>query len=293
MNRLLHSPIGLLVRRIALLYIVLLLCRILFYATTTLRCSGPLAWTDAGTLLRGRRCCSTRHLSPMPTACSSCSRCYRCRHASARLVAVAALRLQRGGERRARRGDEPRRRGSASVTRRKRFTADEILFADNDNSFALVLKFAAEDWYPVLAAVLLTALLARGYGRRLRRRPCCAGGGAATSARRCCSCWAQGSASPACGATSRTHASSRSPTPRSTPRTTPGRDLIPEQPLLHPAHRGETERGSRRSTSRRAACTALHPRARAADSAAVGLTGRNIVLSSSRHVGPSTRPRLC
>ena len=53
----------------------------------------------------------------------------------------------------------------------KRFTADEILFADNDNSFALVLKFAAENWYLVLAAVLLTALLARGYGRRLQETP--------------------------------------------------------------------------------------------------------------------------
>ena len=51
----------------------------------------------------------------------------------------------------------------------KRFTADEILFADNDNSFRLIVKFAAENWYLAVAGALLTALLARGYGRRIKR----------------------------------------------------------------------------------------------------------------------------
>ena len=50
----------------------------------------------------------------------------------------------------------------------KRFSADEIFFADNDNSLQLVLKFAAENWYMVLAGVVLIALLAVGYRRRAK-----------------------------------------------------------------------------------------------------------------------------
>ena len=57
----------------------------------------------------------------------------------------------------------------------KRFSADEIFFADNDNSLQLVLKFAAENWYMVLAGVALIALLAVGYRRRVKIEPVFAG----------------------------------------------------------------------------------------------------------------------
>ena len=50
----------------------------------------------------------------------------------------------------------------------KRFSADEIFFADNDNSLQLVLKFATENWYMVLAGVALIALLVVGYRRRVK-----------------------------------------------------------------------------------------------------------------------------
>lgn len=50
----------------------------------------------------------------------------------------------------------------------KRFSADEIFFADNDNSLQLVLKFAAENWYMVLVGVALIALLVVGYRRRAK-----------------------------------------------------------------------------------------------------------------------------
>ena len=50
----------------------------------------------------------------------------------------------------------------------KRFSADEIFFAENDNSLQLVLKFATENWHIVLAGVALIALLAVGYRRRAR-----------------------------------------------------------------------------------------------------------------------------
>lgn len=48
----------------------------------------------------------------------------------------------------------------------KRFTADEIFFAGNDNSFHLVLKFMGENWYLVAAWIILTALLVWLYRRR-------------------------------------------------------------------------------------------------------------------------------
>ena len=50
----------------------------------------------------------------------------------------------------------------------KRFTADEIFFADNDNSLQLAVRFAAENWPLVLAGAALIALLAWGYRRRTR-----------------------------------------------------------------------------------------------------------------------------
>ena len=53
----------------------------------------------------------------------------------------------------------------------KRFSADEIFFADNDNSLQLVLKFAAENWYMVAVGVALIALLAVGYLRRMKPEP--------------------------------------------------------------------------------------------------------------------------
>lgn len=53
----------------------------------------------------------------------------------------------------------------------KRFSADEIFFADNDNSLQLVLKFAAENWAIVLVGVVLIALLAVGYLRRAKPEP--------------------------------------------------------------------------------------------------------------------------
>ena len=50
----------------------------------------------------------------------------------------------------------------------KRFSADEIFFANNDNSLQLVLTFASENWHVVLAGVMLITLLAVGYRRRVR-----------------------------------------------------------------------------------------------------------------------------
>ncbi len=50
----------------------------------------------------------------------------------------------------------------------KRFSADEIFFADNDNSLQLIMTFASENLHIVLAGVALIALLAFGYLRRVK-----------------------------------------------------------------------------------------------------------------------------
>ena len=55
----------------------------------------------------------------------------------------------------------------------KRFTAEEIFFADNDNSLQLVGKFTAENIPLLLAGIGLIALLALAGGRKARPEPLC------------------------------------------------------------------------------------------------------------------------
>ena len=50
----------------------------------------------------------------------------------------------------------------------KRFTAEEVLFADNSNSAQLIVKFAVENLHLVLFGVALVALLAWGYRRKIQ-----------------------------------------------------------------------------------------------------------------------------
>ena len=57
----------------------------------------------------------------------------------------------------------------------KRFSADEIFFADNDNSLQLVLKFAVENWFLVLVGAAFILVLAMGYCRKIRFKSIFAG----------------------------------------------------------------------------------------------------------------------
>lgn len=50
----------------------------------------------------------------------------------------------------------------------KRFSADEIFFADNDNSLQLFFKFAGENWLIVLIGFALWGVLALGYARKTK-----------------------------------------------------------------------------------------------------------------------------
>lgn len=165
MKRLLHTPLALLVWRIVLLYAVLMLCRTAFYLYNA-AVLGPLTWAEAWPLLAGALKFDTASvvyadgvfilLSLLPLPLRE-RRWYRAvlfwYYVAVNAVLVVATNL----------ADTVYFRYT-----QKRFTADEIFFADNDNSLQLVGKFMAENWYLVLLWIALTALLARGYRRRVR-----------------------------------------------------------------------------------------------------------------------------
>ncbi len=168
MRRLLHTPLALVVRRIGLVYAVLLATQIIFYAWNRGQL-GPVGGPGFGALLRGALLFDTASavyadgvfvlLSLLP---------FRFRerrwyggllfgyYTVVNFVLVVTLNL----------ADTVYFRYA-----QKRFTADELLFADNDNSLLLAGRFMLENWPLLLAAAALTALLVWGYGRRIAPRP--------------------------------------------------------------------------------------------------------------------------
>ncbi len=163
MRRILHTPPALLLRRMALVYLVLWICRAVFYLCNREQI-GAIGLHEAGALLRGALLFDTVSviyangifilLSLVPFE-------FRCRAAYrkmlfwyyvvANFLSVVAANL-----------------ADAIYFRytQKRFTADEIFFAENDNSLLLAAKFMAENWPLLLAALGLLALLIYGYGRK-------------------------------------------------------------------------------------------------------------------------------
>ena len=165
MKRLLHTPTAMLLRRIALLYAVLMLCRVIFYLYNA-QLLGPLSWGELGQLLAGSLKFDTASvvyadgvfvlLSLLPLHARERSwyrRLLFWYYTVVNAVLVVAVNM-----------------ADCVYFRytQKRFTADEIFFADNGNSLQLVGKFMAENWYLVIAAAALTALLVWGYGRKIR-----------------------------------------------------------------------------------------------------------------------------
>lgn len=158
MKTLWNSHTALTVRRVALLYAVLALCRALFFLHNR-ELIGPLeTW---GSLVKGALQFDTVSilyaeglwlvlaLLPLPLAWRESRLWQRLLFALYSVVGslVIALNL------------------SDAVYFRytqKRFTADEIFFADNSNSLQLMGKFMAENWPLVLAWGTLTALLVWG-----------------------------------------------------------------------------------------------------------------------------------
>ena len=148
-----------LLRRIVLLYIVLLLCRIVFYCYNY-ALIGPLGWQEVLTLAGGGLKFDTVSvlyanllfivLSLLPFHFRERSwyrRILFWYYAVINSLLIVAVNL-----------------ADCVYFRytQKRFTADEIFFADNSNSVQLVLKFAAENWYLLLVGAVLIWLLRLG-----------------------------------------------------------------------------------------------------------------------------------
>ncbi len=164
-SRLLHTPVGMLVWRLVVLYAVLLLCRVVFYLYNA-QLIGPIPGSEVMTLLAGALKFDTASVVYADGIFI--------------LLALLPLRLrQRRWYRRLMFGYYVVVNSLLVVATnladtvyfrytQKRFTADEIFFADNDNSLQLVGKFMAENWYLVVVWVVLTALLVVGYRRRVR-----------------------------------------------------------------------------------------------------------------------------
>lgn len=168
MDRLLRTYPLLTLWRIVLLYLVLMLCRgafVLYNAEVI----GSIAWSEVPTLIEGAlrfdtvsiiyANCVWILLSLLPFR----FREYRIYsdmlywlYVVVNSIAVVAINMC-----------------DAVYFRytQKRFTAEEIFFADNSNSVLLVFKFLAENWYLVIYALLLMILLAKAYGRNIRPEP--------------------------------------------------------------------------------------------------------------------------
>ncbi len=161
MQRLLHTPLALLVRRILVLYGILQLCRILFYTYNHLAI-GPIGWSEAGTLIGGSLRFDTRSilyadalfvlLSLLPFE-FCCSRWYQrlllWYYAVVNFVLLIAVNL----------ADAVRFHHT-----QQRFTADslfDIEFAELPELF----RTMGENWPLLLAAAALLVLLTGSFGR--------------------------------------------------------------------------------------------------------------------------------
>lgn len=167
MTDLFHTHTALTLRRIALIYLVLMLCRVVFYVYNA-GTLGPLTGGELWQLLVGALKFDTASvvyadgvfilLSLLPLHVRD-KRWYQGvlygYYMVVNTLLIVCVNL-----------------ADAVYFRytQKRFTADEFFFADNANSLQLVGKFLAENWQLVLVAALLVVLLAKGYGRCIRPR---------------------------------------------------------------------------------------------------------------------------
>lgn len=151
-----------LVWRIALLYVVLMLCRVAFYLYNA-PIIGPIGWGEWGALFAGALKFDTASvvyadgafvlLSLLPLHLRE-RRWYRKMlfwyYVVVNTVLVVWVNL----------ADAVYFRYTL-----KRLTADEIFFADNSNSAQLIAKFMVENWPLVLFAAAMSVLLVVGYRR--------------------------------------------------------------------------------------------------------------------------------
>lgn len=165
MKRIARTPLAMLLWRILLLYIVLLLCRTVFYFYN-IEQLGTLSWSELGQLFAGSLKFDTASII----------------YANGLFILLSLLPLhlrERGWYRKilfwyyvvvnsllivmVNMADCVYFRYT-----QKRFTADEIFFADNSNSLQLVGKFMGENWYLVLITIVLIGILVWGYRRKVK-----------------------------------------------------------------------------------------------------------------------------
>lgn len=165
MKNLWNSHTALTVRRVALLYAVLALCRLLFFWYNRPLMGQIEVWWplvkgslqfDTVSILYAEGLWLVLALLPLPLVVRE-SRLWQ-RALTGLYAAVGAVILALN-------------LSDAVYFRytQKRFTADEIFFADNSNSLQLMGKFMAENWYLVVAWVLLSLLLV--WGARPKAEP--------------------------------------------------------------------------------------------------------------------------
>lgn len=290
MKRLLHTPLALLLRRIVLLYAVLMLCRVVFYLYNA-QLLGTIGRGELWQLLAGSLKFDTVSviyangvfilLALLPLHVRERS-WYRklmyWYYVAVNAVLVVAVNM------------------SDCVYFRytqKRFTADEVFFADNSNSVQLVGKFMAENWYLVLVAAALVALLAWGYGRKVREESLLSRGwayyvGSTVTFATGAGLSIAGMRGGMTRMTRRITLSQRHPLYRRQRQGEPH----PEQPVLHPAD--DRQRGKHQLQKifhPRRTAAAFHARAPARRQCG-GEPGRaqRHGLHHGEHVGPSIRP---
>jgi phosphoglycerol transferase MdoB-like AlkP superfamily enzyme len=158
----LRSDLAMVLRRVAVLYAVLAICRAVFYLYNY-SLTGPVAWSELPVLTRGALQFDTVSILYVFLLWI--------------VLALLPLHVRERGWYRGMLYWYYVVAGAAVVALNladavyfhyalKRFTAEEFFFADNDNSALLVLKFAAENWYLVALWAVLAWGLARCYGRR-------------------------------------------------------------------------------------------------------------------------------
>ncbi len=163
MKQWLHSDPALVIRRLAALYAALALCRVVFYLYNA-SLIGPLTWAEIPDLFIGSLQFDTVSIL----------------YVFLLWIVLALLPLH------AREKTWYRHTlylyymimSAVTVTTnlmdtvyfhyaQKRITAEELFYADNDNTGLLLGQFAAENWYLILLGALITWALSPVYGRRI------------------------------------------------------------------------------------------------------------------------------
>jgi len=164
--RLFRNDLAILIKRLLIVYVLLFLCRILFYAMNT-DSLGAIVFAEIPGLVRGSfifDTISVLYVNSLFIFLSLIPFRFRAHSLYQRVLKwlflvvnsiVIILNL------------------ADSIYfhyAKKRFTSDEFHFTGNDNNWVLIGKFTAENWYVVIIGILLISGMARAY-RKIKYHP--------------------------------------------------------------------------------------------------------------------------